>query len=32
MYQYWGGTELAGWNRITQELIDTGIYNAGKSP
>ena len=20
MYQYWGGTELAGWNRMTQEL------------
>jgi len=30
MYQFWGGTELAGWNRITQELIDTGIYNAGQ--
>ena len=30
MYQFWGGTELAGWNRITQELIDTGIYNAGE--
>ena len=29
MYQYWGGTELAGWNRVTQELIDTGVYNAG---
>ena len=29
MYQYWGGTELAGWNRLTQELIDTGMYNAG---
>lgn len=30
MYQFWGGTELAGWNRITQELIDTGTYNAGE--
>ncbi|HEX2853522.1 MAG TPA: TonB-dependent receptor plug domain-containing protein [Opitutaceae bacterium] len=30
MYQYWGGTELAGWNRLTQELIDTGMYNAGE--
>lgn len=30
MYQYWGGTELAGWNRITQELIDTGMYQAGE--
>jgi iron complex outermembrane receptor protein len=29
MYQYWGGTEVAGWNRVTQELIDHGIYNAG---
>jgi iron complex outermembrane receptor protein len=30
MYQYWGGRELAGWNRLTQELIDTGMYNAGE--
>lgn len=30
MAQYWGGTELAGWNRLTQELIDTGMYNAGQ--
>ena len=30
MYQYWGGTELAGWNRMTQELIDNGTYNAGE--
>lgn len=30
MYQYWGGTELAGWNRLTQELVDTGMYNAGE--
>jgi len=29
MFQYWGGTELAGWNRITQELIDTGKYRSG---
>lgn len=29
MYQYWGGTELAGWNRLTQELVDTGMYNSG---
>lgn len=29
MFQRWRGTELAGWNRITQELIDTGLYNAG---
>jgi len=30
MYQHWGGTELAGWNRITQELINDGIYNSGE--
>jgi iron complex outermembrane receptor protein len=30
MYQFWGGTELAGWNRVTQELIDHGTYNAGQ--
>lgn len=30
MYQYWGGTELAGWNRLTQELVDTGMYQAGE--
>lgn len=29
MYQHWAGTELAGWNRITQQLIDTGMYTAG---
>lgn len=30
MYQYWGGKELAGWNRLSQELIDTGMYQAGE--
>ena len=30
MYQFWGGTELAGWNRVTQELVDHGTYNAGQ--
>ena len=30
MYQYWGGKELAGWNRITQDLIDKGVYTAGQ--
>lgn len=30
MYQFWGGTELAGWNRVTQDLVDTGMYNAGQ--
>ena len=28
-YQEWRGTENGGWNRITQELIDTGTYLAG---
>ncbi len=28
-YQKWGGSEAAGWNRITQELIDSGTYLAG---
>ena len=26
---YWKGTENAGWNRITQDLIDNGNYQAG---
>ena len=30
MFQLWKGTELAGWNRITQELIDSGIYRSGE--
>jgi iron complex outermembrane recepter protein len=30
MFQQWGGTELAGWNRVTQELIDHGTYAAGQ--
>jgi iron complex outermembrane receptor protein len=30
MFQHWGGTELAGWNRVTQELVDNGTYNAGQ--
>ena len=28
-YQKWQGSENAGWNRITQELIDSGTYLAG---
>ncbi len=28
-YQEWRGAENAGWNRLTQELIDTGTYLAG---
>lgn len=30
MYQHWTGTELTGWNRVTQQLIDTGMYEAGR--
>ncbi len=28
-YQNYHGTGLAGWNRVTQDLIDNGIYLAG---
>lgn len=28
-YQEWSGAENAGWNRLTQDLIDTGTYLAG---
>jgi iron complex outermembrane receptor protein len=28
-YQWWNGTENAGWNRVTQALIDHGTYLAG---
>lgn len=28
-YQKWRGTENAGWNRLTQQLIDNGTYLAG---
>lgn len=31
MFQRWEGTELAGWNRVTQQLIDTGLYRSGQS-
>lgn len=30
MFQLWRGTELAGWNRVTQELIDSGTYRSGE--
>lgn len=29
MYQRFRGTENAGWNRITQELVDNGTYYRG---
>ncbi len=28
-YQEWSGAENAGWNRLTQDLIDNGTYLAG---
>ncbi|MCH2569165.1 MAG: TonB-dependent receptor plug domain-containing protein [Pseudomonadales bacterium] len=30
MYQKWDGHENGGWNRVTQELIDTGTYVTGQ--
>lgn len=30
MFQLWRGRELAGWNRVTQELIDSGTYRSGE--
>ena len=30
MFQLWRGVELAGWNRVTQQLIDSGLYQAGE--
>ena len=30
MSQWWRGHENGGWNRVTQELIDTGIYITGQ--
>jgi len=29
MYHDYSGTQIAGWNRLTQELIDTGTYVTG---
>jgi iron complex outermembrane receptor protein len=29
MYHDYAGTQVAGWNRLTQELIDTGTYLTG---
>jgi len=31
MYQDWQGTENAGWNRVTQELVDNGTYITGRA-
>jgi iron complex outermembrane recepter protein len=30
MYQDWRGYENGGWNRVTQELVDDGIYVTGQ--
>jgi iron complex outermembrane receptor protein len=32
MYQYFKGNQVAGWNRLTQQLIDNGTYITGNSP
>ncbi|MDX1404947.1 MAG: TonB-dependent receptor [Woeseiaceae bacterium] len=29
MYHQYAGTQVAGWNRLTQDLIDTGTYITG---
>jgi iron complex outermembrane receptor protein len=29
MYQYFRGNQVAGWNRLSQSLIDTGTYVTG---
>lgn len=30
MYQDWSGHENGGWNRVTQQLVDDGIYITGQ--
>ncbi|MBB6095539.1 iron complex outermembrane receptor protein [Povalibacter uvarum] len=32
MYQDYKGNQVAGWNRLTQELIDDGTYITGSPP
>ena len=32
MYQDFRGNQVAGWNRVTQELIDKGTYITGSPP
>jgi iron complex outermembrane recepter protein len=32
MYQYFRGNQVAGWNRVTQQLINNGTYTTGQSP
>jgi iron complex outermembrane recepter protein len=31
MYQYFKGNQVAGWNRLTQQLIDNGTYITGSA-
>ena len=31
-YQYYRSNQVAGWNRLTQQLIDNGTYITGQSP
>jgi iron complex outermembrane receptor protein len=31
MYQYFKGNQIAGWNRLTQQLIDNGTYITGSA-
>jgi iron complex outermembrane receptor protein len=31
MYQYYKGNQVAGWNRLTQQLIDNGTYITGSA-
>jgi iron complex outermembrane receptor protein len=32
MYQFFKGNQVAGWNRLTQDLINTGTYITGSPP
>ena len=32
MYQYFKGNQVAGWNRLSQALIDDGTYISGSPP
>ncbi len=31
MYQYFKGNQIAGWNRLTQQLVDNGTYITGSA-
>jgi iron complex outermembrane recepter protein len=32
MYQYFKGNQIAGWNRLTQQLVNNGTYITGSPP